>query len=287
MCRLFGLAAPEPVWATFWLLDAPDSLAVQSRGQPDGTGLAVFDEAGEPVLAKAPLAAYADAAFATEAREVRSRTFLAHVRYASTGAARPENTHPFLLDGRFFAHNGVVEGLADLDRHLGADLGLVIGDTDSERVFALVTREVRAAGGDVAAGLAAAVAWIAESLPVYALNVVLTDSTDLWALRYPDTHPLYVLQRPAGGSSGGRHLDAASGPGRIRVRSGELAATPSVVVATEPMDAEPGWTLLAAGELLHVDATGTVHRRLLIDRPPAYRLTSVDLEPAAAASQAH
>ena len=35
MCRLFGLsAAPGRVAATFWLIDAPDSLAVQSRREP-------------------------------------------------------------------------------------------------------------------------------------------------------------------------------------------------------------------------------------------------------------
>jgi len=37
MCRLFGLhggAAPVP--ATFWLLDAADSLSAQSHRNPDG-----------------------------------------------------------------------------------------------------------------------------------------------------------------------------------------------------------------------------------------------------------
>ena len=43
MCRLFGLHAGTDVCtATFWLLDAPDSLSVQSRRNPDGTGLGVF-----------------------------------------------------------------------------------------------------------------------------------------------------------------------------------------------------------------------------------------------------
>ena len=42
MCRLFGLSgAPRTVRATFWLVEAPDSLAVQSRREPDGTGLGV------------------------------------------------------------------------------------------------------------------------------------------------------------------------------------------------------------------------------------------------------
>ncbi len=43
MCRLFGLSAGQRrVQATFWLLDAPDSLAVQSRREPHGTGLGIF-----------------------------------------------------------------------------------------------------------------------------------------------------------------------------------------------------------------------------------------------------
>ena len=44
MCRLFGMSAgTEPVKATFWLLEAPDSLAQQSRREPDGTGVGYFD----------------------------------------------------------------------------------------------------------------------------------------------------------------------------------------------------------------------------------------------------
>lgn len=47
MCRLFGLsAAPSRVRATFWLLEAPDSLARQSRHDPDGTGVGTFTADG-------------------------------------------------------------------------------------------------------------------------------------------------------------------------------------------------------------------------------------------------
>ena len=59
MCRLFGLHAGEdPVSATFCLLDAPDSLAEQSRRNPDGTGIGTFNAAGEPVVEKQPMAAW-------------------------------------------------------------------------------------------------------------------------------------------------------------------------------------------------------------------------------------
>lgn len=199
MCRLFGLSsAPQRTHATFWLLDAPDSLSDQSRRDPDGTGLGYFDADGTPEVHKAPIAAYQDRRFAEEARDVESATFLAHVRFASTGGLETRNTHPFLQDGRLFAHNGVIEDMAGLDAELGEDRSLVKGDTDSERFFALITRETRAHGGDVTAGIEHAARWIARNLPVYALNLVLTTPEELWALRYPDTHELYVLQRAAG-----------------------------------------------------------------------------------------
>jgi predicted glutamine amidotransferase len=109
MCRLFGLHADKRVvTATFWLLAAPDNLAEQSKSNPDGTGLGVFEADGKPVLAKQPMAAWQDSQFATEARELTGTTFIAHVRYSSGAALEVRNTHPFLQDDRVFAHNGVV-----------------------------------------------------------------------------------------------------------------------------------------------------------------------------------
>ncbi|MEV6056132.1 class II glutamine amidotransferase [Streptomyces sp. NPDC052107] len=286
MCRLFGLiSSPLRTHATFWLLDAPDSLSVQSRREPDGTGLGFFDAAGTPEVHKAAIAAYEDRAFAREAREVESATFLAHIRYASTGGLDVRNTHPFEQDARLFAHNGVIEGLDRLDRQLGEDRSLVHGDTDSERFFALVTRETAAHGGDVSAGIVSAARWVAGNLPLYALNIVLVTARELWALRYPATHELYVLRRPAGGHHGSRPLDHAGRHGHLRVRSAHLGDRPAVVVASEPMDESPQWQLMSPGELLHVAADLRVTSRIAVSDPPAYPLTLSDLRPEAAASQ--
>ena len=286
MCRLFAMTGGRnAIAATFWLLEAPDSLSVQSRREPDGTGLGVFDANGCPEVHKWPIAAYEDRAFAEEARHVASTTFVAHIRFASTGAVELKNTHPFEQRDRLFAHNGVVEGLDQLEAELGEDLSLVRGDTDSERVFALITRRIERADGDVTAGLVDACGWIADRLPLYALNIVLTTADGLWALRYPDTHRLFVLERSAGGPRGERHLDAASAAGSIRVRSGHLATRSAVIVASEPMDEDPGWRLLAPGELIHVDTDLAVHSQIAIDRAPTHLLTLDDLRPQAAASQ--
>ena len=129
MCRLFGMSGgPRRVRATFWLLEAPDSLAHQSRKEPDGTGLGYYSEDGQPVVDKQPLAAYEDQQFACEAREAESHTFVAHVRYASTGGLTPENTHPFEHSRLLFAHNGVIEGLPELEQELGDAMQWVKGE---------------------------------------------------------------------------------------------------------------------------------------------------------------
>lgn len=284
MCRLFGLATGTgPVKATFWLLEAPDSLAQQSRQNPDGYGLATYHP--EVEVEKRPVAAYEDEEFAREARERESPVFLAHVRYASTGKVRLENTHPFEQEGRTFAHNGHIAELDSLEDQLGDYRRLVRGDTDSERFFALVTKETDAHRGDPGAGLAAAARWVAAHLPLFALNCVLTTGTDVWALRYPDVHDLLMLERGQGGPSGARHFDGASASGRIRVRAGALATCPAVVFATEQMDEDPGWRNLEPGELVHVNRELTIASEIAIDHAPAHQLRLEDLQPHAAASQ--
>lgn len=275
----------EPVQATFWLLEAPDSLAQQSRREPDGTGVGYYDAERRSVMLKQPLAAYEDQAFAREAKSICSPTFVAHVRYASTGSLSVQNTHPFEQQGRLFAHNGVIEELDRLEHELGDAMSLVGGETDSERLFALITRETERSG-DVGEGIAAAARWVAENLPVFALNLVLITATDLWALRYPDVHDLFVLERAAGGAGGNRHLEHSSPRASIRVRSGDLAARPAVVVATERMDEDTGWRPLACGELLHVDEGLRTTSRQVLDAPPVHPLTLADLGERAAASQA-
>jgi glutamine amidotransferase len=284
---LFGLsAAPRRVRATFWLSDAIDSLAQQSRREPDGTGLGVFTAGGTPVVDKQPLPACQDPEFALEATERESATFLAHIRYASTGGLDPRNTHPFEQQGRLFAHNGVLGDLPKLEAQIGDYRDLVAGDTDSERFFALITKQIDAHGGDLSAGITAAARWVAENLPIYAINLILTTPTELWALRYPDTHDLFLLGRGAGGLYGDRRLDHGSATGHGHARSGALSEHPAVVVASERMDDDPGWQPLRPGELLHVDDQLTGVRRIIIGHPPRHLLSPSELDARTAASQA-
>lgn len=254
-----------PVQATFWLVDAPDSLEAQSHRNTDGSGIGFFDPAGVPVLDKQPEPAFSDAEFAHEARKAESTAFVAHVRLATAGGRSVVNTHPFAMDGRIMAHNGGFGDIPRLDAQLGSYAGLVLGDTDSERYFALITQQAAARGGDVGAGIVAAARWIAANLPVTSLNAVVAAPGELWALRYPDQHALHILERPA--TPGSTGLQVRSATSSVHVPALDSAA--SVVVASERLDGESDWRMLAPGELVHVRPDLTVESTVVLTEPPA------------------
>lgn len=256
MCRLFGVTSGStPAHATYWLMEAPDSLDAQSVANHDGCGIGWFDAGGTPYVEKSGRAAHDDRAFLTRARELESTTCVAHVRYATSGAPRAANSHPFELDGRLFAHNGAIRDVARVEQHLGADMATVRGDTDSERLFALVTREIRACG-DVEEGLVTALRWVDANVPVVSLNLLLATPHVLYAVRYPETDSLYLL-RAGAGSGDGEHRSS------LTTRISLDGDAPSVVVASEAMDDE-GWEEVPSGTLLRVGADLEVHSRRIL-----------------------
>jgi glutamine amidotransferase len=275
------------------------------------------------VLDKQPEPAFANQEFIREAKHAESTTFVAHVRLASVGGRTLANTHPFAMRGRIMAHNGGLGEISRLDTQLGPYRELVLGDTDSERYFALITQQIDAHGGDVSEAIVAAARWIGTRLPVSSLNAVVTTPDELWALRYPGQHALHVISRSAGDSQptgdgqltedwppgGDSQTGADSQPGRIRkpgrdgppgregppgrdclpaagppasppaglhlrsatssVRAPGLRDVPTVVVASEELDGESGWRMLAAGELIHVRPDLTIESDVVLPDPPA------------------
>ena len=72
---------------------------------------------------------------------------------------------------------------------------------------------------------------------------------------------------------------------RIHAQSPHLAHQPSVIIASERMDADPGWRLLDPGELLHVSSALEISSSAPFPPEPAHLLRISDLGPEAAASQ--
>jgi predicted glutamine amidotransferase len=269
MCRLFALhAGRRDVGAEFWLLEAPASLAAQSEVNADGFGIAALSADDGLLLIRNPVQAAADRVYRGVARRAEACQFLVHLRYADTGGVSLSNTHPFLQDGRVFAHNGVVGDLERLEHRLGEHRAMVSGDTDSERVFALITLCIRAAGGDVRAGIAAAVRELAAGYELYSINFVLGEVGHLWAFRYPEHNPLLLLERAGREET----LDERDAHGTLRMRADPRGDEPMVVIASEPMDADEGWAEVGVGELIHVGPDLALDRETLLTDPPRHQM---------------
>ena len=268
MCRLFALhAGGHDVEADFWLLEAPTSLATQSEVNADGFGIAALSAEAALLLIRNPVQARSDRIYRAVARHAEACQFLVHLRYASTGVVSLPNTHPFMQDGRVFAHNGVVGDLERLEQRLGEHLAMVSGETDSERAFALITLCIRQAGGDVRAGITAAVRELAEDYELYSINFVLGEVGHLWAFRYPEHNPLLVLEH-AGADS--RPLVERDAHGTLSMRADPRGDQRMVVIASERMDADPGWQEVGVGELIHVGPELELDRQTLLTEPPRH-----------------
>jgi glutamine amidotransferase len=154
MCRLFGQHAHPDVDACAPLCGSDNALRFQSHRHPHGWGIGWYVN-GSPSVRRGILPAHADQGFVAAGREIRSNVVIAHVRDASVGPVRHENTHPFVFGRWLFAHNGTVARWRDdgdvraaIEAEIDPDLRREIrGDTDSERCFYLFLTRLRARGG--------------------------------------------------------------------------------------------------------------------------------------------
>lgn len=283
MCRLFGMnAGRRTAHAAYWLEQAPDSMATESRRNPDGTGIGWFDGAGTAHVDKQPVAAYRDPEFRQAARTATATSLITHVRFATVGARTPANTHPFLVEGLLFAHNGGFADLDAVDGKLGPYRDLVKGDTDSERFAALVCQQRDALDGDVAGGIAAAARWLAANVPISSLNCLVISPSGMWALRYPDVRSLHTATRTVTGDDGretvGWRGRSALAGHRITSASG-LDPVPVALVASERVDGQDDWRLLRSGELISVDPDLKTDSRIVLARPPTRTLNAAGPDP--------
>ena len=127
--------------------------------------------------------------FAARAPSITSGAFVAAARLASPGATLVDTGNAPFVSGRWaFSLNGIVDGFprgvgdtlrADVEpaRHAG-----IVGDTDTEVLFALVLQALDA-GTDPATALADVVHRVV-AITTGRLNLLLTDGRDLFATRY-------------------------------------------------------------------------------------------------------
>ncbi|MCI4065896.1 ergothioneine biosynthesis protein EgtC [Micromonospora sp. R77] len=246
MCRHLAYLGP-PVGLRTLLYDPPYALARQSwaprdmRGggtiNADGFGVGWYPGAdADPVRYRRAQPMWGDATLPQLAAVTVAGAVLAAVRSATVGMPVQESAVAPFAEGRWlFSHNGVVRGWPDSVLPLAADLpvrDLITLDapTDAALLWALVRHRLRA-GEDPVEALAATVASVAAVAPGSRLNLLLTD---------------------------GRLAVATVAGHALSVR----ATGAAVLLASEPLDDDPGWQAVPDGQLVVATAAGVRTRTL-------------------------
>jgi glutamine amidotransferase len=238
MCRLFGLYANKSVNVYFSFFEARKSLKKQSYGNPHGWGIAWFN-GSEWKLYKEPQPLYKSSKAEELIKEVSGIIIISHVRYATYGEPKTENTHPWLYkDCYVFAHNGSINDREKLLSLLSQNYKDLEGETDSEALFHLIVQETENSG-DFIEGVKRAIAKINSNNIYYtSLNFVASDGRKLYALRYArknlDYYTLYYLKRPPEGLKIERVSEKTAQLIKMKLKVGEKA----VVVASEKLTEE-------------------------------------------------
>jgi gamma-glutamyl hercynylcysteine S-oxide hydrolase len=240
MCRhLAYLGAPIALDA---LLLRPEHSLLHQSYEPhhqvsgvvnaDGFGAGWYDQAirTEPARYRSDRPIWTDRSFASLAGLVRSGAVLAAVRSATPGFPVEESgAAPFTAGTWLFSHNGIVEGFA---AGIGVELRASVSDaraaaiegrTDSEVLFALTLDQL-----DSGATLGAALAAVVKAVDARTngrLNLLLTDGNGVAATAWGDS--LFL-----------QHTNATT------------------IIASEPLDATPGWQRVPDRSLVEGDAAG-------------------------------
>jgi glutamine amidotransferase len=237
MCRLFGAAASAPIDVSFELLESENSILRQSERHDSGWGSAYYAD-GVPDVHRFAEAAHADESF-DEATSGRARLIMVHVRRATIGDLKLENTHPFSAGPYTYCHNGTILKAANLvplaDRR-------PLGDTDSERFFNLLMTGFDS--GDVIGSLRRTVEQVCERCRFSALNFLFCDGQRLYAYRF-GVYRLFWLLRSV-------DLDADTET-RYHVHLQRPHSEHVVLVSSEKLDDRPGWEEMGQDQLLVCD----------------------------------
>jgi glutamine amidotransferase len=211
MGRLIGYMANRADRLLGALHQERDTIAIGPTDRPDGWGVG-FYQGGEVLHKKRRILDGKSVDWQQVANSVRSDCAIIHVRYATVGDFRSENTHPFRMRSWLFAHNGTIERFDAMKAGLIESLPDFIqrsirGETDSEHFFHVVLSFLHDAGqldrpnadeGSVLNAIRSAVRLVDRlakevGAPPPTLNSLLTDGRTMYGLRRGA--PMHFVER--------------------------------------------------------------------------------------------
>jgi predicted glutamine amidotransferase len=142
MCQLLGMNCNVPTDICF------SFTGFQARGgltdhHTDGWGISFFEGKGVRQFLDPNASASSPVADFIRTYPIKSKNVIAHIRKATQGEVKLENTHPFVREmwGQYwsFAHNGDLKNFAPvLDGRFRP-----VGNTDSEKAFCYLLQELQ------------------------------------------------------------------------------------------------------------------------------------------------
>ena len=139
MARLFGLIGNRADLAARVLASEEEALRVSSKGTALGWGIG-FYQGGEVLMRRRPIDDHATVDVAKVAGDVRADILIGHVRNATVGSLRTENTHPFRYRQWLFAQTGTLPSFEAIRERLLESVpeflrSSIRGESDSEILF--------------------------------------------------------------------------------------------------------------------------------------------------------
>ncbi len=245
MCELLGMSFNLPVRPNVSFR----GFRHRGRANPHGWGIAFYPDESAQVI-KEPLEATESglSGFLQGYEGIKSRIFIAHVRYSSVGSRTHKNTHPFSreLYGKeyVFAHNGTLGHYESLK--------LVrfrpIGDTDSEHAFCHLLARIEERGINDWKGQD--FDWLAEKLREInrwgRFNCIFSDGEFLFCYHDRDGYNglSFLHRRPPYGK-----IKLKDEDWEINLAEEKRKEQTGYIVATKPLTDE-NWESFKPGELI-------------------------------------
>lgn len=246
MCQLLGMNCNVPTDICF------SFAGFQQRGgatdvHADGWGIAFFEGRGVRVFLDPQPSAASPVAELVRSYPIRSLNVIAHIRKATQGEVRLDNTHPFQRElwGRYwiFAHNG---NLLDYSPRFDGRF-LPVGSTDSEAAFCdiLQTLAAQFPGGPPApAALNEALRQLAIRIGSHGpFNFLLSDGERLFA--HCSTQLSYIVRKAPFAVAHLADQDVSVDFSQLTTPEDRVA-----VIATAPLTDNEVWQRIAPGTLL-------------------------------------
>jgi len=267
MARLFGFVGNRADLGAHVLEFESNALKVLAKGTTLSWGLG-FYQAGEVLLRRRPIDDRSEIDVASLAKDLRTDVLVGHVRTATVGNLRTENTHPFRYRQWLFAHVGTVDGHATLRQRVSESLPdflgrNVRGDTDSELLFHLFLSFLHDAGSLVdepldpsstRAALRSTLSLVdrlcaEQGMTTGAMNLLVTDGEHMIALHAGARMAYRVI-------TGRANLERLLGDDTLRkMRVPDLASCRFCLVASDFEEEPLEWTWVPSRSMVTITRT--------------------------------